>query len=95
MIAALMSQMRQYETQMEQMRQEAEIHRNQVRSLMEKNHRITNENLKRIAMAPVQVVGQATATTAAAAAVQMVNNQLGDPKAVISPNPRSYLGRVD
>jgi hypothetical protein len=69
---------------MEQMHQEAEIHRNQVRSLMEKNHRITNENLMRIAMAPAWVVGRATATTATAAAVQMVNNHLGYPKAVLS-----------
>jgi hypothetical protein len=90
MIAALMSQMRQYETQMEQMRQEAEIHRNQVRSLMERNHRNTNENLRRIVIAPARVVGQSTATAmTAAATTQMVNNHLGDPKAVLSPNPRS------
>jgi Transcriptional activator of glycolytic enzymes len=56
---------------------------------MEKNHRITNENLKRIAMAPARVVGRATVMTATTAAVQMVNNHLGDPKAMLSPNPRS------
>jgi Transcriptional activator of glycolytic enzymes len=59
---------------------------------MEKHHRITNENFKRIAMASARVIGRVTGTTAAAAAVQMVNNHLGDSKAVLSPNPRSlYL----
>jgi Transcriptional activator of glycolytic enzymes len=52
---------------------------------MEKHHRITNENLKRIAMAPAWVVGW---STVAAVAVQMVNNHLGDPKAVLSATPR-------
>jgi hypothetical protein len=90
MIAALMLQMHQFEMQMEQMQQEAEIARNQACSLMERHHRITNENLRRMAIAPARVVGRSTATaTTAAAAAQMVNNHLGDPKAILSPNPRS------
>jgi Transcriptional activator of glycolytic enzymes len=80
---------------MEQMRCQAEINRNQDHALIvERNHRITNENLRRFAMAPAWVVGRLTTATVttATAATQMVNNHLGDPKAIPSPNPRSlYL----
>jgi hypothetical protein len=51
---------------------------------MERHHRITNENLRRTAIVPARVVGRSTA----AAATQMVNNHLGDPKAVLAATPR-------
>jgi Transcriptional activator of glycolytic enzymes len=82
-------QLQQTEAHVEQLRLQYEQDWNQVRALLEKHHGITNENLKRIAIVPAQCVG---ATTTATTATQMVNNHLGDPKAMLSPNPRSlYL----
>jgi hypothetical protein len=66
--------------------------RNQDRALIERHYCIHNENLKRIAIAPACRVEATTTATTATAATQMVNNHLGDPKAILSPNPRSlYL----
>jgi Transcriptional activator of glycolytic enzymes len=89
-LAAIEAQLRQNQGHLEELRLQFELFRNQDRNqdraLMEKHHRITNENLKRIAMAPAHVVGR---STAAAVAVQMVNNHLGDPKAVLAATPRT------
>jgi Transcriptional activator of glycolytic enzymes len=92
-LAAIEAQLRQNQAHLEELWLQFELFhnqdRNQDRALMEKHHRITNENLKRIAMAPAWVIGRgATGMTVATAAVQMVNNHLGDPKAVLSATPR-------
>jgi Transcriptional activator of glycolytic enzymes len=87
-LVAIEAQLQQTEAHVQQLRLQYTEDRNQVRTLMEKHHRITNENLKRIAMAPAWVVGRSM-MTAAAAAVQMVNNHLGDPKAVLAATPRT------
>jgi hypothetical protein len=54
LVAIIEAQLRQTEAHIEQLWLEYEEDRNQVRLLMEKHHRITNENLKRIAMAPAR-----------------------------------------
>jgi predicted ATP-binding protein involved in virulence len=43
--------------QLEQMRRQAEINRNEDRAMIEQQYRVHNENLKRIAIAPACVVG--------------------------------------
>jgi hypothetical protein len=101
LLIALMVQLQQNEAHLEELCQECELQRNQDRALrnqdralIERHYRVHNENLKRIAMAPARVVGRSTTATAttATATTQMVNNHLGDPKAILSPNPRSlYL----
>jgi Transcriptional activator of glycolytic enzymes len=87
-LAAIEAQLQQNEAHIEELWLQFELDHNQDPALMEKHHRIANENLKRIAIASAWVIGWATGTTVAAAAVQMVNNHLGDSKAVLSPNPR-------
>jgi hypothetical protein len=60
---------------------------------MERHYQIHNENLRRMAIAPARCIvgGAAGSGSIGAVASQMVANHLGDPKAMLSANPRSLI----
>jgi hypothetical protein len=92
LLAALMSQIQQQVVgQLEQMRRQAEINRNEDHAMLERQYRVHNKNIKRIAIAPARDVGPAhvVGRSIGAAALQMVATHLGDPKAVLSATPRN------
>jgi hypothetical protein len=86
LLLAIALQLQDTNAHVEELRLQYERDRNQYSALMERHYHVHNENLRRIAIAPARRVG--TGSIGAAAAT-LVNNHLGNPKAVLSASPRS------
>jgi Transcriptional activator of glycolytic enzymes len=94
LLLSITSQLRDTNAHVEELWLQYERDRNQGHAAVERQYRVHNENIRRMAIAPARCVIGGTAGSGrsiGAAAATMVANHLGDPKAMLSANPRSLI----